>query len=529
MISFIGAFATNRQTLRWCALLPICFGAVGSADAAIEIVGETHTTFAWEPSTGDVAGYDVYVSRNAEPANFYSTVSDRSSETIHGASGDTIRVSTAAFDASGNSGPRSDPSEEVHFVEATPTTPIPTATATPVATQTPLPTPTLSPTPTPSPTPTQTPEPIQTPLPTPTPSPSASPSATPTVTSAPSVTPTATPAATPSPTPEMETPPADEPPASDDPDPNAEKAAAFDFNGDGHSDILFQNANTGELEYWEMNGPTVVGVIALPSIGPDWRAVGAGDFDSDGITDIVWVDDASGSARVWLMGDDSGSGEFDLRLKSGWVVSGTGDFNGDGRSEIAISNQGSRLEIWGLNRKLVRLARISVRQHWEVVGFGDIDGDGDDDFVFQNRRKQKIEASLMSADFSSRRASIEGLPGVRWNIIDAGDFNGDGQSDLLWRGFSWSAAGDAGVLHLSGNSKFRSQPSDLDLEATQIVAGSADYDGDGITDLLVFDPETRDLDLWLMDGDGARAIESLGTVTPDWHPVGFNTNDTAIH
>jgi hypothetical protein len=135
----------------------------------------------------------------------------------------------------------------------------------------------------------------------------------------------------------------------------------------------------------------------------------------------------------------------------------------------------------------------------------------------------------MSADFSSRRASIEGLRDVRWNIIDAGDFNGDGQSDLLWRGFSWSAAGDAGVLHLSGNSKFRSHPSDLDLEATQIVAGSADYDGDGITDLLVFDPETRDLDLWLMDGDGARAIESLGTVTPDWHPVGFNTNDTAIH
>jgi hypothetical protein len=32
-----------------------------------------------------------------------------------------------------------------------------------------------------------------------------------------------------------------------------------------------------------------------------------------------------------------------------------------------------------------------------------------------------------------------------------------------------------------------------------------------------------------MDGDGAHAIESLGTVTPDWLPVGFNTNDTAIH
>jgi len=46
--------------------------------------------------------------------------------------------------------------------------------------------------------------------------------------------------------------------------------------------------------------------------------------------------------------------------------------------------------------------------------------------------------------------------------------------------------------------------------------------------LLVFDPATRELVLWLMDGAGAHSYESLGTVTPDWLPVGFNTDDAAI-
>ena len=325
-----------------------------------------------------------------------------------------------------------------------------------------------------------------------------------------------------------ETPPADETPTPDDPSPNEGKAAAYDFNGDGYSDILFQNAKTGELEFWQMNGSEVVDVIAFPSMGPKWRTEGAGDFDSDGTTDILVYDDASRTARVWLMGDYAGSGEFDVQLRAGWVVAGAGDFNGDGQSEIAISNQRTRIEIWGLKHELVRLARISTRRSWEIAGFGDIDGDGDDDFIFQDRRKRKVEALLMSADFSAQRVRVGGLEDALWDIIDSGDFNGDGQSDLLWRKLSWGDAGDAGVLHLLGNLKLSGEPLDLNLEAGHAVVGSADYDGDGAADLLIFDPETRELELWLMDGAGAHRIESLGTLTADWLPAGFNTDDAAI-
>jgi hypothetical protein len=278
-----------------------------------------------------------------------------------------------------------------------------------------------------------------------------------------------------------------------------------------------------------MVGSEVVDVIALPSVDLRWRAAATGDFDGDGTTDILWVDDDSGTARIRLMGDFAGEGEFDVQFASRWMVAGAGDFDGDGRSEIAIWNQWRRVEIWGLRGELVRLGRISIGRRGEVAGFGDIDGDGNDDIIIQDHRKRKIKASLMSADFSARRVVLDRQRTARWDVIDSGDFDGDGQSDLLWRDLSWGAQGSAGVWYLSSRLELSGSPLGLNLEADHSVVGSADYDGDGSEDLLVFDPETRELVLWLMAGAGPHRFESLGAVAMDWLPVGFTTDDAALH
>ena len=46
-----------------------------------------------------------------------------------------------------------------------------------------------------------------------------------------------------------------------------------DFNGDGFSDILWQN-DSGEAAIWEMNGATVIGAASLGNPGPDWHILG---------------------------------------------------------------------------------------------------------------------------------------------------------------------------------------------------------------------------------------------------------------
>jgi hypothetical protein len=44
-----------------------------------------------------------------------------------------------------------------------------------------------------------------------------------------------------------------------------------DYNGDGRSDILWQNSS-GAVGVWEMNGTTVLGAAILASPGPTWHA-----------------------------------------------------------------------------------------------------------------------------------------------------------------------------------------------------------------------------------------------------------------
>ncbi len=91
-------------------------------------------------------------------------------------------------------------------------------------------------------------------------------------------------------------------PVSPNPGPSWRAVGTGDFNDDGHSDILWQNASTGQASSWEMNENSIVGGGPVsPNPGPSWRAVGTGDFNDDGHSDILWQNTTSGQVSVWEM------------------------------------------------------------------------------------------------------------------------------------------------------------------------------------------------------------------------------------
>ena len=73
----------------------------------------------------------------------------------------------------------------------------------------------------------------------------------------------------------------------------------MDFNGDGKSDILWQNAN-GTPAIWTMDGTHITSSADLPNPGPSWHAAEAADFNGDGKSDILWQH-ADGTPAIWTM------------------------------------------------------------------------------------------------------------------------------------------------------------------------------------------------------------------------------------
>src|SRR5207249_693501 len=94
-----------------------------------------------------------------------------------------------------------------------------------------------------------------------------------------------------------------------------------DFNGDGQTDILWQNSGTGERVIWLMNGTSLSSTVSLGIVGTSWNIGGAADFNGDGQTDILWQNSGITCAKCAL--PIRGTGERVIWLMNGTSLSST--------------------------------------------------------------------------------------------------------------------------------------------------------------------------------------------------------------
>ena len=266
-----------------------------------------------------------------------------------------------------------------------------------------------------------------------------------------------------------------------------------DFNGDGLSDLLWQHTNgviTDYLSKTNNGGMSDNGSNFWLNLGAGWHVAATGDFNGDGRADIL-LENSSGTYSEFL-GQSNGaltSSGVSLNPGAGWSIAGVGDFNGDGRADILWRNINGVVTDYlgnsdGSFSDNAAHLWVNPGTNWTVAGTGDFNGDGISDILWRDQGGVVTDYLGNSSGSMSDNASHLWInPGTNWKVVGIGDFNGDGISDILWRdqtsGVVTDYIGTAGGGMTDNASHLWLNPG-----TNWSVASIGDYNGDGISDIL---------------------------------------------
>ncbi len=285
--------------------------------------------------------------------------------------------------------------------------------------------------------------------------------------------------------------------------PGARSIAAADFNGDGRPDTAVAVGTPGVAVSLGRDGNTFADPVLVPirqgAAGTSASAVAAADFNQDSRVDLA-VADADGGVAV-MAGNGAGGFQIGSRTAAGPspIAIVARDFNGDGRMDLAIANNGTSQDLNSGNISVLLGAaggtfqaavnyRAGVRPG--AIASGDFNGDGRPDLAVANGgqgfpRTNGNVSVLLATGAGVFAAAVNYPAGSNPVAVAVADFNGDGRADLAVT-TALPREGDSGVAVLIGVGDGTFRPAVIlpdDFGAGALAA--VDVNGDGRQDLVI--------------------------------------------
>jgi hypothetical protein len=198
-----------------------------------------------------------------------------------------------------------------------------------------------------------------------------------------------------------------------------------------------------------------------------------------------------------------------------------GDFNGDGKQDLAVANTFSNnvsILLGNANGTFGAATNFAAGIDPRSVAVGDFNGDGKQDLAVANRLSTNVSILLGNGN-GTFGAATNFAAGVEPRSVAVGDFNGDGRQDLA---VANQLSNNVSILLGNGNGTFGA--------ATNFAAGNGplsvavgDFNGDGRQDLAVADAFSDNVSI-LLNGTGlASGGPLVAAVLPSSRSVQINT------
>lgn len=289
------------------------------------------------------------------------------------------------------------------------------------------------------------------------------------------------------------------------PDSTADFVAAADFNGDGKTDLAVVNTlctpgticNPGSVSIFlgtgdfsnATPGPYQPRVDYAVGVMPNMLTIG--DFNGDSKIDLAVANGSGLSSSSISVLPGKGDGTFQQQIQTGvqgtnWIANG--DFNGDGKLDVAVVTSGNVAIMLGNGDGTFHQGSSYTLYTADGVGTitaGDFNHDGKLDLAvthLQQASNQGMVAVFLGVGDGTFQAPVDYLSSsVASAVVQSTDINGDGNLDLLI--CAYGAPYPFTVLAGNGDGTFRSPV------AYFVPAGGAnpftinDFNQDGVPDV----------------------------------------------